>query len=93
MTGVTSVDYQVLFNITFAIAGALAGWALRNIWNEVMDLQKADAQLSDRVAQIHVLVAGGYITRDEFQRDISTLFSKLDHISEKLDTKQDRGRV
>lgn len=93
MTGAVSVDYQVLFNIAVGASSALGGWGLSVIWNAVRDLEKADEKLSDRVAEIHVLVAGRYITREEFQRDISTLFSKLDRISEKIDTKQDRGRA
>lgn len=93
MMGDLLVDYQVLFNIAVGIISAIGGWGLSVIWNAVRDLEKADEKLSDRVAEIHVLVASHYITREEFQQDISTLFSKLDRISEKIDTKQDRGRA
>lgn len=84
------MDVQTLFNIAFGFAGALGGWILNVIWSEQKALQKADQALADKVASIEVLVAGRYITREEFQLNINRLFSTLDDIKDKLSEKADR---
>lgn len=60
------------------------------MWSEVEHLQSADRKITDRIAAIEVLVAGRYITRDEFQTSVHTLFTKLDRISDQLNGKADR---
>lgn len=84
------MDYQVLFNIAVAVVGALGGWWGNTMWGEVKALQNADKQLTDKIAAIEVLVAGRYVTRDEFQTSINVLFEKLDRIADRLSTKADR---
>lgn len=83
-------DAQTLFNVAVGLSGALGGWWLKTVWEAVRDLQRADKGLVEKVAAIEVLVAGRYVTREEFKRDIETLFKKLDHISEALSKKVDR---
>jgi len=46
--------------------------------------------LMDKVSKIEVLVAGAYVKRDEFDRALTRLFEKLDHIDSKLDSKADK---
>lgn len=88
-TGINMID-QGVFNVAITIAGALGGWVLNTVWNAVKDLQRDDKILSDKVASIEVLVAGKYVTRDEFSNQISSVMVKLDLISEKLDRKVDK---
>lgn len=85
------MDYQVLFNIVGGIAAFFGGWVVRNIHDAVKDLQIADRQLAEKVASIEVLVAGGYVKRDEFDRAVNAIFVKLDRIDEKISHKMDRG--
>lgn len=82
---------QTVINIIVGIAGCLGGFVLHALWDAQKDLTKADAELAKRVGEIEVLVAGQYVTREDFQTAINTMFDKLDRISEKLNSKQDRA--
>lgn len=84
------MSYQELFNIIVGILGALAGWILNAMWAALKDLQSADTKLAEKVAAIEVLVAGQYITRDEFTDAMSSVFTKLDKIQDTLNRKVDR---
>lgn len=81
---------QTLFNYALALSGAIGGWALKTVWDAVKDLQTADKVLVEKVATIEVLVAGSYITKDDFQKTIAAIFVKLDRIEDKLDHKVDK---
>jgi hypothetical protein len=84
------METQTLFNAAFGISGFLGGWWLKVMWDEVKGLQKADRVLAEKIASIEVLVAGKYITRDEFNTVINRLFAKLDTIQDTLASKADR---
>jgi hypothetical protein len=53
-------------------------------------LQSADKELAEKVASIEVLVAGRYVTRDEFNNNLNQVFMKLDTIRDLLSKKADR---
>ena len=63
---------------------AVLGFLLHAVWQAVKDLQRADAELTKRVSEIEVLVAGNYVTRQEFDRVVDKLFAKLDVIDAKI---------
>lgn len=69
---------------------AVLGFLLHAVWQATKDLQRADQELAKRVSEIEVLVAGNYVTRQEFDRVIDKLFNKLDAIEMKLDKKVDK---
>lgn len=92
---------QDLMNILFGIVIAGGAWWMRTMWDNLKDLQKANesnktlittevANLSGRIAEIEILVAGNYMPRPEFERSIDALFKKLDKIEDKLDRKADK---
>jgi len=81
---------QELFNIVVGVAGALGGWWLKVMWESLKDLRDQDGKLAEKVSRIEVLVAGTYVSREEFDRAINRLFDKLDHIELKIDAKADR---
>jgi len=83
-------DYQVLFNIVVGILGAIGGWLLNTMWSSLKDLQAADTKLAEKVNAIEVLVAGQYVTREEFTITMQAVFAKLDKIQETLSNKVDR---
>lgn len=85
------MEYQILFNIAFAAAGTLGGFVLKNIWDAMRDLQKADSSLADKVSSIEILVAGQYVRRDVFDSKIDALFNKLDSMETKFENKLDRA--
>jgi hypothetical protein len=84
------VEYQVLFDVAIGVIGVLGGWTLNTVWAAVKDLQEADKELADKVAAIEVLVAGRYITREEFNSTFNQVFERLDRIRDLLSTKADR---
>jgi hypothetical protein len=77
------MDYQVLFNIAFAIIGVLGGWFLRIIWDSIKgltaDLKELEAKSSET-----------YARRDDMRLLHEALFKKLDRIEDKLDRKVDK---
>ena len=83
-------EYQVLFDVAIGVIGVLGGWVLSTVWGAVKDLQDADKELADKVAAIEVLVAGRYITREEFNATFNQVFERLDRIRDMLSQKADR---
>ena len=81
---------QEFFDWVLAGLSALLGFLLNAVWQAVKDLQREDQELAKRVGEIEVLVAGNYVTRQEFDRVIDKLFNKLDAIEMKLDKKVDK---
>lgn len=81
---------QSLINWLLGGFGALIGFFLNVIWQAVKDLQENDKELTAKISEIEVLVAGDYVKANKFDDVISAMFLKLDRISEKLDQKQDK---
>jgi len=81
---------QIVINWLLGALGAICGFLLNMVWQAVKDLQDADKALVEKVGAIEVLVAGAYVSRDEFLRTLDALFKKLDHIEEKFDRKVDK---
>lgn len=86
-----SPEFQLIFD---GAIGLLVFFALRALKTQDESIKAAHKLTSDlmvKLQSIEVLVAGNYITRPEFTKSIEAMFSKLDLISEKLDTKQDKS--
>lgn len=81
------VDFQTAFNVILGAFSALVGWLLNTLYQSMRDLTKADAELTSKVNQIEVLVAGTYVKRAEFDSKVDAMFHKLDAIENKLDRK------
>lgn len=81
---------QELYNWILTGLSGVLGFLLHAVWEATKELQRADAELAKRVGEIEVLVAGNYVTRQEFERAIDKLFLKLEAIEMKLDKKADR---
>lgn len=84
------MDWQTLFNVAVSTAGFALGWILNVVWSAVKDLQDDDTKLADKINSIEVIVVGQYVKRDEFDRKMDALFSKLDRIENKIDSKADK---
>jgi hypothetical protein len=67
-----------------AAIGALVIWFLGVAYNSLRDLQRADKELAEKVSSIEVLVAGKYVTREEFLSTLNEVFTKLDRIQQIL---------
>ena len=81
---------QGLINLVICGFGTIMGFVLRIIWQALKDLQTTDIELAEKVSKIEVLVAGQYVTRHDFSTSLQRIFTKLDSIDMKLDTKVDK---
>lgn len=81
---------QTIINWGFGLLSMTLGFLVRSIWQAVKDLQQADKELIDKVNTIEVLVAGQYVTQNDFNRLSDAIFKKLDRIEEKLNHKEDK---
>lgn len=81
---------QSIFNAAIGLITSLGAWLMRTMWQDLRELQLADKQLSEKVSQIEVVVAGQYVKRDELQKLSDAIFAKLDRIEDKLDGKADK---
>ena len=85
------MDYQVLFNIAFGIAGFFGGWVLNNLSKAI---EKLD---TDVRAMPHTYVSKDdwRHTMDEMKSEMRSGFDKLDRtlgtIFKKLDNKEDKA--
>lgn len=86
------MDYQLLFNIAFGLAGVFGGWVLNNLTKSIERLD------TDVRAMPHT-----YVSKDdwkdamkEMKEEMRSGFEKLDHtlgtIFSKLDKKEDKVR-
>lgn len=81
---------QTIVNWMLAGFGGLIGFLLNAVWQAVKDLQKADKELTAKVSEIEVLVAGAYVKKDDIEKLSNAIFTKLDRIEDKLDGKVDK---
>lgn len=81
---------QTIVNWMLAGFGGLIGFLLNAVWQAVKDLQKADSDLTKKVSEIEVLVAGAYVKKDDIDKLSNAIFAKLDRIEDKLDGKVDK---
>ena len=81
---------QTIVNWMLAGFGGLIGFLLNAVWQAVKDLQKADTDLTKKVSEIEVLVAGAYVKKDDIDKLSNAIFAKLDRIEDKLDGKVDK---
>jgi len=84
------MDSQTIINTAIALVGFLGGWILKVIWEAVKELQVADKILVDKVNTIEILIAGNYMSKQDFDKIAAAIFAKLDKIEDKLDRKVDK---
>lgn len=84
------MDTQTAFNILLSLVSFLGAWVLYSVRASIGSLQARDGELTEKVQQIEVLVAGQYVKRDDMEKMANALFAKLDKIEYKLDNKADK---
>lgn len=81
---------QTLINGILGIAGFLASWAFKSIFEKFEALKKQAEVISEKLQELEVQVAGHYVTRAEMQRSLDAIFQLLRDIDNKLAGKADR---
>jgi len=84
------MDSQTIINTVITLVGFLGGWILKVIWEGVKDLQVVDKLLTEKVNTIEILIAGNYMSKQDFDKIAAAIFAKLDKIEDKLDKKVDK---
>ena len=84
------MDHQTMFNVAIGLICTMMGWWLNNIWTSLKELQSADRELAEKVGELQIVVAGQYVTREEFNNVLSQVFAKLDKIIDAVNRKADR---
>jgi hypothetical protein len=86
------MNYQDGFNIALSLAAFLGGWILNSVRDSVKSLHQSDEMLANKVQAIEILVAGQYVKRDDLEKSMIAIFTKLDRIEQKLDNKVDKPK-
>lgn len=81
---------QTYVNWALGLASGLVGFLLNSVWQAVKDLQTADRELTKKVSEIEVLVAGSYVTWDGLKDALGPIVQQLQRIEDKLDKKVDK---
>ena len=63
---------------------------MKAMWEGLKDLQVADRKMGSELTDLKVLVAGGYVRTEAFDKLSNAIFAKLDRIEDKLDGKADK---
>lgn len=82
---------QIIVNAVLTGLLAAIAFTLRVMWDGFRELQKADLEQLAQISSLKVLMADAYIKKEDFDRMTSAIFSKLDKIENKLDSKVDRA--
>lgn len=73
------VDYQLLFNIVFALASVMGGWILGRITRSLDNLDRDVRALPQN-----------YVSKADYRNDIGDIKEALRRIEDKLDHKVDK---
>jgi hypothetical protein len=73
------MDYQILFNIAFSVAGFFGGWTLNRIY---IALDRLDSDVKSMPLQ--------YVTKDDYRTDLKDIRDMLVRIFDKIDGKVDK---
>ena len=76
-------EWQSLFNLMGGLISGGLLWMLKSLWTRIH-------RQSERIGALEVLVAGKYVTREDFQRTTTEMFTLLHRIEDKLDRKADK---
>jgi hypothetical protein len=72
------MDFQLLFNIACSIAGTIAGWLFKIVWDAIRDLK-------DDIKEIEK----GYVQKDDYRVDIADIKGMLARLFDRLDRQAD----
>ena len=77
------MDLQTVLNFAFTGAGAICGWILRVVWQEIKLVQANQKELERELTD-------SYVRKDDYRIDIAEIKGMFNRIMDKLDTKVDK---
>ena len=95
------MDGQLLFNIVLGVAGTLAGWFFKVIYDQIKELQeevndledKHDAdhrQLTKDINNLALSLPDKYVNKGDFDNLVKVMHHRFDKLEEKLDILKDK---
>ncbi len=84
------MNYQILFNIVIGFLGVSLGMFMNRLFISLDMLRAQDAKLTEEITKIKVTLPTAYVTKADMDGMATTIFHKLDAISDKLDNKVDK---
>lgn len=85
------METQSLINVLFGVIAFLGGWVVRNLQESMANLRASDVELTKKVQEMEVLVAGKYVTWDGLKDVLAPMVATLGRIEQKLDSKMDKS--
>ena len=73
------MEYQVMFNVTIALAGFIGGWLVNRVF-----------ALLDRIDADMKAIPMQYVAKDDYREDIREIKEMLGAIFKRLDNKADK---
>jgi len=77
------IDFQYLFNASFSVLMALAGWGIRAMFDAL-------TKLKDDQIELERMISDNYVRREDYREDLHDIKKMLANISDKLDAKADK---
>ena len=77
------IDFQYLFNASFSVLMALAGWGIRAMFDAL-------TKLKDDQIDLERMISDNYVRREDYREDLHDIKKMLANISDKLDAKADK---
>lgn len=91
---------QEYINILLGIVSFFGGWLLKEIWNDLKDLQKADRETTAKISSMEVSMANDYVKKTELERVFRDILAKLEKLEsleilmvDKYAKKEDVGKL
>ncbi len=85
------METQSLINTLFGVVAFLGGWVVRNLQESMANLRQSDLDLTKKVQEMEVLVAGKYVTWEGLKDVLAPMTAALGRIESKLDHKMDKS--
>lgn len=85
------VDYQVLFNIAFGVAGVFGGWVLNNITKSIERLDTDVRALPHTYVSKDDWKDAMKEVKDEMRAGFDRIETNMNNVFKKLDRKEDKA--
>lgn len=90
------MDYQVVFNISLGIAGTIAGWFFKVLYDQLKDAESEINELEEKHEKDHRFVTQKindlaislpekYVNKNDFENLAKVMHHRFDKLEEKLD--------